>query len=272
MTNGNGVLAPKHAVLQSTYIRSVPIGIAKSYSRDSVGCSLSYDESANSSGWVHDEEDTHEKFPDEAENELEKEEDCGVSYAFKYTSEPTVHVLDQPVHMVKQNVSFDNESSSPKSAVRSGGSISDASSYVSETTDCDPFNSLLGKMPSEDEESSIDDDESQVYSGEEQEGRNDDDGDSEKENNQVMPSSSSTSAHLPFKPSTLVKPTELYQHQNQHNIENHDDSSPRAPLSPVPMKAQRWRTMAAAAAEKKSSARFRSEQSWRDISKSPGNV
>jgi len=254
MTNGNGVLAPKHAVLQSTYIRSVPIGIAKTYSRDSIGNSFSHEENSNSV--YEEEENVHE----------EEEEENSVSYAFKYTAEPAnvVKQAEQPINnAVKQAVSFDK--SSPES-VKAGGSFSDASSYVSETTDCDPFNSLLGKMTSEDEESSSDDG-SQVSSdqGEEREGAYGEEDGSDKENNaDTNNNPSSSSAHLPFKITTLVKPTELHQHHR-----NNDDH--RAPLSPVPMPAQTWRTMAAAAAEKKSqnqtSARFRTEKSWREISR-----
>ena len=72
----------------------------------------------------------------------------------------------------------------------------------------------------------------------------------EKEN-----AASSPSAHLPFKSSTLVKPTELNQHQRE-----------RAPLSPVPARAQSWRNLAAAHGKNNSeSVRFRSEKSWRQL-------
>jgi len=205
MTNGEGVLAPRKAVLQTTYIRSVPIGIAKSYSRDS-------------------------------REETESQNDCyGTSYAAKYSME---------VSKLNGN--------SPDS-IKMGGcgsSFSDASSYVSETTECDPFNTLLGKMTSsEDEQLSA-----ASVSAE------------DKENNTVA-STSPADRILPFKSTTFVRPTEI----NQRNEENH-----RAPLSPVlmPMKARSWRELAvkAAAAEKTkgsngNSSRFRSEQSWREVSR-----
>jgi hypothetical protein len=205
MTNGEGVLAPRKAVLQTTYIRSVPIGIAKSYSRDSR----------------EEKESQNDRY--------------GTSYAAKYSME---------VSKLNGN--------SPDSIKMGGGgsSFSDASSYVSETTECDPFNTLLGKMTSsEDEQSSA----ASVS-------------DEDKENN-TDASSSPAARLLPFKSTTFVRPTEI----NQRNEENH-----RAPLSPVlmPMKARSWRELAvkAAAAEKTkgnngSSARFRSEKSWREVSR-----
>ena len=214
MTNGDGVLAPRKAILQTTYIRSVPIGIAKSYSRDSG------------------EEKEHQK------------EYYGNSYAAKYTMEVT-----------KLN---DN---SPDSIKRIGGSsiLSDASSYVSETTECDPFNTLLGKMTS-----TSDDDEQSSANVCEYEKENNADASSSSNNSVPSP----TARLLPFKSSTLVRPTEIHQRVQECT---------RAPLSPVlmPMKARSWRELAvkAAAAEKEkgnnngNSSRFRSEKSWRELSR-----
>jgi hypothetical protein len=190
-TNGNGARAPHKAVLQTTYIRSVPIAIAKSYSRDS------------------------------RDGKLALVED--VSFAAKYTSGLAV-------------------ASSPNSDNAGSSTISDAASYVSETTDCDPFNSLLGKMMSDEESSSSEDEEEEVHKEVFQ----------DKENSENV---ASPSAHLPFKATTLVKPTEINLREKQ------------APLSPVPMQPRAWREMAAKAAlEKGHSARFRSEKSWREIS------
>ena len=192
-TNGNGARAPNKAVLQTTYIRSVPIAIAKSYSRDSREEKLTFFEDGN--------------------------DETSVSFAAKYTGLATAN--------------------SPGS-VKVG--TSDASSYVSESTDCDPFNSLLGKMMSDEESSSSEDEEEEIHTkvvrGE--------------ENSENV---ASPSAHLPFKATTLVKPTEINLREE-------------APLSPVPMQPRAWREMAAKAAlEKGQSARFRSEKSWREISR-----
>jgi len=213
MTNGDGVLAPRKAVLQTTYIRSVPIGIAKSYSRDS-----------------REEKDS--------QNEL-----GGASYAAKYSMEVSKSIGNS--HDDRINVG--------------GGSsrFSDASSHASETTDCDPFNTLLGKMSSSSE------DEEHSCSGVSHE---------DKENNADASSSNNSEPSpaarlLPFKSTTFVRPTEIHQREQEYT---------RAPLSPVlmPMKARSWRELAvkAAAAEKTkgnngSSARFRSEKSWREVSR-----
>jgi hypothetical protein len=205
MTNGDGVLAPRKAVLQTTYIRSVPIGIAKSYSRDS-----------------REEKDS--------QNEL-----GGASYAAKYSMEVSKSIGNS--HDDRINVG--------------GGSsrFSDASSHASETTDCDPFNTLLGKMSSSSE------DEEHSCSGVSHE---------DKENNADASSSNNSEPSpaarlLPFKSTTFVRPTEIHQ------------------LSPVlmPMKARSWRELAvkAAAAEKSkgnttgNSSRFRSEKSWKEVSR-----
>jgi len=124
MTNGNGVLAPRHAVLQTTYIRSVPIAIAKTYSKDSIGNSFSF---------AHDEAKNNEEAraqPDkESASHRQEEEEKRVSFAGK------------------------PQSSSPDSVKSSSSSSDDAS----ETTEHDPFNSLLGKVLNDDDSS--DDDE-----------------------------------------------------------------------------------------------------------------
>ena len=187
MTNGNGVLAPRHAVLQTTYIRSVPIAIAKSYSRDSVGNSFSYEEH-------------------EAEEVIEEQ---STSYASKYTADQA--------NVMKQAESFDNNS--PVSS----RSVSDTSETSAE---CDPFSSLLGKVESEEEdEDSSDDEDEDVYES------------NLGKENAVNSLASSPSVHLGFKSTTraLVKPTLINQH---------DESDQ---LSPVPMKAQSWRVLAAKA-------------------------
>ena len=191
MTNGNGVLAPRQATLQSkviknhqsTYIRSVPIAIAKSYSRDSVGNSFSYEE--------HEEEVLEEQ---------------SITYASKYTA--------NPAEAMKQAESFDNNSPA------SSRSVSDTSETSAE---CDPFSSLLGKVESD--EDSSDDDLEDVYES------------NLGKENAVNSSASSPSVHLGFKSTTraLVKPTMINQH---------DESDQ---LSPVPMKAQSWRVLAAKA-------------------------
>ncbi|KAL7553125.1 hypothetical protein ACHAWF_017024 [Thalassiosira exigua] len=256
MTRGNGVLAPRKATLQTTYIRSVPIGIAKSYSRDSasIGHTWSQEEgfsigktcSQDSHGSSLDREEGHSMDGGASEN--------GAAYVSKYTKDGA--------RETKQRVSFSNGlavSTEPVESFDDGSpgsvrvrSISSASSYRSETTDCDPFSSILGKMSNEDDESSSGDEED-VGGRDEDEGRG-----PEKENssNVVAPSpSAAAAARLPFKSGAAsnVKPTELNQHEE------------RAPLSPVPMRAQKWRAMAA---QHHQSSRFRSEKSWRDISSS----
>jgi len=204
-TNGNGALAPHKAVLRTTYIRSVPIAIAKSYSRDSREEISSFGEDG-------------------------KDKACGY-FAPKYTAESAAAKTNAKG---KHVTTFDR--SSPNSV--KAGSMSDASSYFSETTDCDPFNSLLGKMTSEDEESSSSEEEKE--------------GDMYTEREENSDDAKSPSAHLPFKSTILVKPTEINLREER--------------VSPVPMHARAWREMAVKAAlEKEHSARFRSEKSWREI-------
>jgi len=250
VTNGNGVLAPRKAVLKTTYIRSVPIGIAKSYSRDSACNGFGHEDgySIITEG-VHKEDVREEIIPEDT-----------TSYAFKYT-EPTNTTI--PID------SFDESPPGIAKGVGSG-SVSDASSYVSETTDSDPFSSLLGRMTSEDEESRSSEDDSHNSEDEGGKYENDDNLDKENANSNYR---APLSANLPFKSSTLVKPTEIHQHQR------HQHEQQRPALSPMiaapPMQARKWRTMAAAAAERKGvaaksinteSSRFRSEKSWRHIS------
>jgi len=128
-------------------------------------------------------------------------------------------------------------------SINAGETPSD-SSYVSETTDYDPFNSLLGKLTSDDDDNSS--------SSEENEGGEEQRGESDKENMH------SPSKHLPFKVSTLVKPTEI--NLRKENLP-----------SPAPQHARSWRELAAKAAlEKGQSTRFRSEKSWQKLAaKSP---
>ena len=212
-TNGNGALAPHKAVLRTTYIRSVPIAIAKSYSRDS--------------------RDEKSAFVKNVKVE------ASINFAAKYTAEL---VAEKSFAKIKQVDSADR--SSLDSVKADGNSVSDVSSFVSETTYCDPFNSLLGKMAGEDEVSSSSD--------EEEEGivHTDIGQDNEKSDNAMSPS-----AHLPFKSTTLVKPAEINLREDC------------VPLSPVPQKARAWRVMAAKAElEKGQSSRFRSERSWKEIS------
>ena len=205
-TNGNGALAPQKAVLKPTYIRSVPIAIAKSYSRDSKEGEVTTTTPGN--------DDVKEV----------------TNFAAKYTSAGLT--IGKPVDR------------SSLDSIKADVPLSDAS-YVSEATDCDPFNSLLGKMSSDDDDSS---------SSEGEEGGEEQRGDSDKENMH----SPSNSTLLPFKVSTLVKPTEI--NLREENVP-----------SPVPPHARAWREMAVKAAlEKGQSARFRSEKSWQKLAvKSP---
>jgi len=285
MTNGNGVLAPRKAVLQTTcYIRSVPIAIAKSYSKDDFGNDLNQEDSYSiNEENDHDENVSHafkyttkqvdsfdERSPSSVKGgsgSFSDDHEDNVSYAFKYAG---------PTDVTKPVDSFDE--SSPGIVKGGSGSFSDASSYVSETTDSDPFNSLLGKMASEDEQSSCSEDDSHASSAvddEEEEGEAYDADDSaEKENANANNNLVSPLAHLPFKSSTLVKPTELHQHNHQHDQQQQQQRPGLSPMSTYApqMQARKWRTMAAAAAEKKDAnngslnARFRSEKSWKKIS------
>ncbi|KAL7520642.1 hypothetical protein ACHAWX_005357 [Stephanocyclus meneghinianus] len=208
MTNGDRALAPRKAVLQNPIfaVRSVPIAIAKSYSKDETENAPTYLNGASSSEYGG----TIKSFDDAT-----KDEERVPAYASKYTS-------------------FDkkspNNSSSPCS--ESG------SSYVSESTECDPFNTLLGKLSINDDELSDDSHtDNRVFF---------DEGGKGKENTNNVD-------HLPFKSSALVKPTEINQHDKRVGF-----TSPRlqhSPLSSSPMQARTWRTLAAAAAEKKSSSR-----------------
>ena len=203
LTNGNGVLAPRHAVLQTTYIRSVPIALARS--RDSMSID-------NSFSFGH--EEVHKEKKDDTNEEIHDDEEKKIPYASKYTN--TLGPLST-TEMTKQACSFD--SSSPDS---SANSVSD----VSETTECDPFSSLLGNVStSESEDSDEDEDKENVY------GR-----DLDKKNSSCRVTTS-PSLHLGFKSGaqTFVKPTEINSHEE------------RAALSPVPMKARSWRVLAAKA-------------------------
>ncbi|KAL3804194.1 hypothetical protein HJC23_013713 [Cyclotella cryptica] len=208
MTNGDRALAPRKAVLQNPIfvVRSVPIAIAKSYSKDETENApmfLPGSRSFESGGTT---KNFHGTMSDK---------ESATAYASKYTS---------------VNEKSPNSSSSPCS--ESG------SSYVSESTECDPFNSLLGKL-------SVDDDELSDDSHTENKVFFDDSGKGKENTNNVD--------CLPFKSEALVKPTEINQHDKRVGF-----TSPRlqhSPLSRSPMQARTWRTLAAAAAEKKSSSR-----------------
>jgi hypothetical protein len=115
------------------------------------------------------------------------------------------------------------------------------SSCVSESTECDPFNTLLGKNTDADEESSGGSptpSENRVFFNNYNRGK-------ENANNV---------SNLPFKPVALVKPNEINQHDRRVGF-----ASPKhhhaAPLSRNPMQARSWRQLAAAAKEKESSSR-----------------
>ena len=113
-TNGNGALAPHKAVLRTTYTRSVPIAIAKKFSRDSIDEKLAF---------VKD-----------------IKVEVSVNFASKYTAELAA---EKTFTKSKQVDSADR--GSPISVKAGGSSVPDASGFVLETTYCDPFNSLLEK-------------------------------------------------------------------------------------------------------------------------------
>ncbi|EED86104.1 predicted protein [Thalassiosira pseudonana CCMP1335] len=210
MTNGDKVLAPRKAVLQNPiFIRSVPIGIAKSYSKDE----------SELNGAVSIENSRLSFSGDEKEDESN-------SYASKYNSN-----CEKITH----------NGSSPSS---------DASSYVSESTECDPFNSLLGKMSIEE----VDSDD--VVSPEKSIAIN---ATKDKENADANNIALSSDRLLTFKSeSSLVKPTEINQHDRRPALVSKSSRDLHlSSLQRTPMQARKWRTMAAAAAEKKTgSARF----------------
>ena len=235
----------------------MPIGIAKSYSRDSIGnsCSHDHEDTSRSSVGIANDDAGTSFSPEEMSGSPTWEEDVceeenTVSYAFKYTGGPTNNATKQTEHaskVVKQVDSYDARS--PSSAKLGGESVSDASSYVSETTDCDVFNSLLLASESEESGSDPEDYEEGPYGGYST---------LDKENansvNNNSATSSSSSAHLLFKSTTLIKPAEINQHEE------------RAPLSPVPMQARKWRTMAAEVPECKISQREELEGNiWREL-------
>jgi hypothetical protein len=162
VTNGGGALAPRKAVLQSSvFIRTVPIGLSTSYSRDD----------------------------DSVEDISHAVEEPKLSYV--------KHYMDAS-NIVEKAESF-------------GRSSLDSSSVVSETTECDAFNSLLGKMLSDEDVDSVESE----SSGETLE--------KHKENVSTSPNVAPSS----FKSGSFVKPTEI----------NHNRTTPLTP--------QKWRSMAA---------------------------
>jgi hypothetical protein len=197
MTNGEKVLAPRKAVLQNPIfvVRSVPIGIAKSYSKDEV------DSTTSSRTWAGTSTSNgrSKSFGGEANDDK-----SASAYASKYT-------LDSKV--VSNSSSPSNES---------------ISTSVSESSDCDPFNTLLGKLSiDEDDESHSGSDLDELSKG--------------KEN-------ANHSDLLPFKSGAFVKPTDINQHDKRIEY-----TSTNQPLSPV--QPRTWRSLAAAAAQKKASSR-----------------
>jgi tRNA(Leu) C34 or U34 (ribose-2'-O)-methylase TrmL len=153
-TNGGGALAPRKAVLQSSaFIRTVPIGISTSYSRDDA----SFEQSANEADACIEQSSTRNDSYSEDDQSIEKPN----SYAKQY--------MDTS-QMNEKAESF-------------GRSSLDSSGCVSEATEIDAFNSLLGKY---DDDSSVESDEETLVT------------DKQKEN--IL---------SPFKKATLVKPNEI---------------------------------------------------------------
>lgn len=295
-TKGDGVLAPRKPVLQTTYIRSVPICIAKT--RSSLGnswdqgdsCSISGNTYSGTKENTHEEDDTggaeentheHDCYSDTKVNTHEDddtresiatgllddkpvEDDCysdtkvntreeddtgeSVTFASKYsgtkenTHEETPNMWRESATAREEDISYTSKytgttsfatkptpDDKPVSNVDRGSvPFSDTSSCVSETTDSDPFNCLLGKMSSEDEESSSSEEENSL-SGKHDDGevgKCTDDGAGEiiGADNAFAP----PSAHLPFK-AALVKPTELHLHNHQQ----HSGQPKQYPLRPI---------------------------------------
>ena len=193
MTSGDSVLAPKKATLQNPIfaVRSVPIGISKSYSRDEEEDKFRY-----SNGTLQNGEDKTAFYGEDP------------SYASKYIPG-------------KNGVS--SNCSSPCS--------DSGSSYISESTECDPFNTLLGKNIDSDEESTSDSLSPPKNNG--------------FFNNHIS-GKENTNNSLPFKQVALVKPTEINQHDKRIGF----TAPKQAPLSRNPMQARSWRQLAAAAKEK----------------------
>lgn len=181
-TNGGGALAPRKAVLKSAaFIRTVPIGISKSYSRDDAGF-----------------------------GEIMNKADAGVeqTYTQNDSSREDDDSIEKPNSYVKQYTITSKVNEEAESFGR--GSL-DSSTCVSEATEFDAFNSLLGKFDDDDDDSSVESETSEETLVT----------DKQKENApNALPSTS------PFKQRTLVKPNEI----------NHN----RTPLT-----AQKWRSLAA---------------------------
>ena len=182
LTNGRGALAPQKAVLRSTaFIRTVPIGISTSYSRDDASVEESPDREQTAVKKSYMESGNF--GTDDDRNEQRN------SYAKHYMNTSKVE---------EKTESF-------------GRSSLDSSAYLSEATECDAFNSLLGKFDADD--SSVESDSSDETLITEQ-----------KENFSMSPKENVFPST--FKKETLVKPNEI----------NHT----RTPLTP-----QKWRSLAA---------------------------
>ena len=199
-TNGGGALAPRKAVLQSpAFIRTVPIGIAKSYSHEEESVeerSLAEDVSVveNKPAFT-----TQNKQPFTQDKSFSDDDEESVEKSNSYTT----HYM--------------NASKADEQAESFGRNSLDSSSVVSETTECDAFNSLLGKMSSDYDDESV-----ESESSEETLVR-----DEQKENVSKNPNVAVAAQPSSFKTgATLVKPNEI-----THNR--------------TPLRAQKWRSMAA---------------------------
>lgn len=128
-TNGGGALAPRKAVLQSSaFIRTVPIGISTSYSRGD----RSFEQSTIEVDACVEQSST--------QNDSYSEDDESIEKTNSY---------------VKQYMGGTSSKMNEK-AESFGRSSLDSSDCVSEATEIDAFNSLLGKY---DDDSSVESDE-----------------------------------------------------------------------------------------------------------------
>ena len=198
-TNGGGALAPRKAVLQSpAFIRTVPIGIAKSYSHDEESVE---ERSLAENVSVEDKQPftTQNKQPLTQNQSFSDDDEESVEKSNSYTT----HYM--------------HASKADEQAETFGRSSLDSSSVVSETTECDAFNSLLGKMSSDYDDESVESESSEetlVREG-------------QKENVSKSPNVLVAAQSSSFKSgATLVKPNEI-----THNR--------------TPLRAQKWRSMAA---------------------------
>mmetsp|Transcript_7124 Transcript_7124/g.14353 ORF Transcript_7124/g.14353 Transcript_7124/m.14353 type:complete len:1499 (+) Transcript_7124:59-4555(+) len=250
LTNGEGKLAPRKPVLQNPmFIRSVPIGIAKSYSHDEsdniphyVEQKNSFDKATIAADVIREKEE--EQYDDHADL-YSDEGDTNLHYSSKYliTSANAIGVISP--------TNLERESHSPVQSLLD----CDSSSFVSEATEYDAFNALLGKLNDCGSSSSEGSDNSHAVEktlfGSAQ---------TDKENaeaNNVQPLSSDE--FLPFKQDGLVRPTEINQHDKRPALTTMTTRDLQlSPLQRTPIQARKWRTMAAAAAQNKSgSVRFK---------------